>query len=411
MSISRSCRRLAVVLLLGSLTGCVQAYTGEAQRDTGFDAGSVNLALLDTGNYPTKPRTPIGTAGSIDVGRVVEAHRVAENTGFPFQADPSLNHADLSWAIANNSALATSLDNDAIEAAVDGHNLVAGFQTRARDNNDNTQTTKELSNTVVIFGSAADAAAATRAIIAAAAPPFDSSTKTPYPTSAIVIPRHPETRAWTYPVRRTDTSSWQFVETFTNRGPYLLAQVAKAQSPATAAELIAATLDQQSPLIDAFAPTPLDKLADLPLDPSGLEARILLPANRDRTIENDVYGPHGALAFFDGPSEVRKKFTEAGGDLFGYEQSHVLRARDAAAAGTLPDDTVTDHQSAGYQPTSGVTGLPGAQCLRRPEKYPGTTPVIHCLARADRYVIDVHPAQETAAKQMVSAQYLLLTAP
>ncbi|BBZ67437.1 hypothetical protein MINS_28660 [Mycolicibacterium insubricum] len=403
--------RLSAILVLttvGSfLTGCAQVHSGSVQRADGYDANTVNPALFDTGNYPTKPRAPIGTAGSVNVGRLVEAHRVAENTLLPFQADPTLNHADLPWVIATNRALADYLGNDAIATAVDSHNLIAGFQTRAKDNDDNTQTTKELSNTVVIFGSATDAAAAPTAITASD-PPIDSYTKSPYPTTAITIPRHPESRAWAYQARRTDTSSWQIVEAFTARGPYLLAQQAKAQSPAAAADLIAATLDQQGPLIDGFTPTPPDQLASIPLDPSGLEARILLPANRDRTVENGVYGPHGALAFYSRPDEMQRRFTEAGVDLYGHEQSSVLRTRDAKAAGTLLNFTAMNYQRAGYEVTAVVNGLPGARCLRQREAYPGASRTIHCLAQADRYVIDVHAPQETNAKQMVAAQYLLL---
>ncbi|WP_457920289.1 DUF7373 family lipoprotein, partial [Mycolicibacterium insubricum] len=44
------------------------------------------------------------------------------------------------------------------------------------------------------------------------------------------------------------------------------------RAPAASAELVAAILDRQGPLIDTFAPTPFDQLAALPVDPTGLWA-------------------------------------------------------------------------------------------------------------------------------------------
>ncbi len=256
---------LATVSLL--LTGCAQVHSGSAQRADGYDANTVNPALLDTGNYPTKPRDPLGPAGNFDVGRVLEAHRVADYTLLPFQADPTLNKADETTGrdpdppvvIRNEASLAYLLGNEiGIEPAANHHRFVSGFKVAAA-NGDFDHADRKLSITVGVFATAAEATSATSAITDAANPAVDYKNR-PYPTTAVTIPHHPETRAWVHAQTRTGKPDWHIVQAFTARGPFLLALGASTTDPAASAELIATALDQQSPLIDAFTPTPYGQL-------------------------------------------------------------------------------------------------------------------------------------------------------
>lgn len=406
-------RRFTVALTVGTVAmlavGCAQVYPGEAERDRGFDPNVVQPSLLDTGNYATKPRDPLGAAGSFKEGRRAESRRLAENVVLPFQVDPALGNPYPAWVIKDEGSLAFNLDNEAIEAAANDHRFISGFKVSASDSSKDT--TKSLSNTVGIFASAAEAAAAAPGIVAAAAPAVSDFSKKTYPTFPTTIPRYPDTRAWVHEEPQTDKAPMQVVQAFTVRGQYLLVQTAKTPSVAASAELIAATLDQQSPLIDTYAPTPYDQLAALPVDPTGLWARLLVAPEDNHVVMMGVYGPHGALAFWDDPVETQRQFTEAGVDLLGYDEAFVLRARDAAAAAKLRDYFADGARKEGYEEVPGISGLPDAICQREPEKTKGSSRKTQCWLVADRYLINLDGRQETSVRQETAAQYLMLTAP
>ncbi len=83
------------------------------------------------------------------------------------------------------------------------------------------------------------------------------------------------TYRWTDPRGGGERTS---VVAITAHGPYVLCQSAdSAESPDTAAQLIATTLELQQPLIDKYTPTPVDQLAQLPIDPDGLLAHTVPP--------------------------------------------------------------------------------------------------------------------------------------
>ncbi|MFZ2240305.1 MAG: hypothetical protein WAV90_12250 [Gordonia amarae] len=250
---------------------------------------------MDTGNYPTKPRDPLGIAGNASRGALLEAHRVADYVVVPFQMDATVTHSSAPQAITDERTLAQNLENQhAIEAVLAGHNFIAGFNARAVNGDDrnwdpespNNDWDKALSNVVAIFAAPADAAAASSAIAAAANPAVNFMNE-PYPTSVIDIPRHPGARAWVHDEPRAAETPWQVVQAFTAHGPYVLVQRAQTPHAATSADLIAATLDQQLRLVDGAAPTARDRLANLPVDPSGLQARMLAP-NKDEIRAKDA---------------------------------------------------------------------------------------------------------------------------
>lgn len=83
-TVSRAATLAASMILL---SGCTTVYPGIGVRDPYADQ-NVNLSLLDTGNYPTKPSEPLGTAGNRDDGARAEARRMAEVVLVPFEVDP-----------------------------------------------------------------------------------------------------------------------------------------------------------------------------------------------------------------------------------------------------------------------------------------------------------------------------------
>ncbi|MCB9441826.1 MAG: hypothetical protein H6523_16450 [Mycolicibacterium sp.] len=408
---------LSVVGLV--LIGCARVHSGSAVRAEGYDVGTVYPALLDTGNYPTKPRDPLGIAGNAAAGALLEAHRLADYVVVPFQVDSTLVHASAPQAINDERALAQNLDNQhALEPVLNGHSFVAGFNARAVNGDDrdwdpeswSNDWDESLSNVVAIFARPADAAAAGSAI-AAAANPAVSLMNEPYPTSAIDIPRYPGTRAWVHEEPRATEAPWQVVQAFTAHGPYVLVQRAQTPSAGAAADLIAATLDQQIPLVDGFTPTAQDQLANLPVDPSGLQARMIAPKKDESTTTNGQYGRHGALIFQTQPVAAQKAFDELGIDLMVYQNGFLIRAKDAPSARGYFDMEVADQAKQGWTAIDGVPGLPSARCMRKDPRGPYQTAQFWCAVTVDRVVFENSSSNENDVKQKLAAGYLMLTAP
>jgi hypothetical protein len=410
---NRRLRMGALLVMAGALTaGCVTVRAGTAIRDPHEDPGAVTVALLDPGNYPTKPQGPLGAAGTAYEGGKAESRRMAEFVVLPFTVDPTLTHRSgfNIGVIKDPSAIAKAFA-DPIPGGAEGHNFVAGFTTYADAGPppDGRAQPKSLQNLVVRFAAPPDASAAVDDMLARSATrTFGSSDLPPIPTRPVGIPRYPDTKAVAY----DDPLGGHVVLAYTAHGPYLFGQVAvSADRPEAAADLVAATLDAQGPLIDRFAATPLDKLTALPVDPTGLLARTLAPAEDDRTVQDGTYGPHGALAYMTNASRDQKLFESAGLDVLAQGMVNVYRARDSAGAQAIVDDFADEVSATLSGPVSGVVGLPGAKCLS-PRKDPSLAPVpqVYCLAVADRYVIEVNATQVRDAQQKVSAQYLMLTA-
>ncbi len=86
-------RRAAAVLATAAalLTSCSTAIDGSPVTSAGGPPpGTVDIALLDVGNYPTRPSAPIGTAGTPEIGAIVEGQRMANYVTGPWEVDPSL---------------------------------------------------------------------------------------------------------------------------------------------------------------------------------------------------------------------------------------------------------------------------------------------------------------------------------
>jgi hypothetical protein len=202
------------------------------------------------------------------------------------------------------------------------------------------------------------------------------------------------------------------VRAFTARGPYVLVQLAQAtDSPDTAAALIAKTLDLQGPLIDQFTPTDAAKLAELPIDPTGLLARTLPVSPDDASVnQRTVYEPRGALQLQTDPPRAATLFAQAG---MTYEASAATAvyeardARDAHGARVIADGFFAEVSAIG-RPAAAVKQMPTSRCLDLSE---GKVANFYCLATADRYTIEAQAAQLLDAQQKAAAQYAMLTAP
>lgn len=391
-------RRLPVGLIFAALVavlaGCSTTVAGSAAKTTvPAPAGAVDLALLDAGNYPTKPRPPLGTAGNTDKGALLEGARLANNVVGPWQLDPTLIANTHAGEGPGNFAAAFSVAT--AQAAV-AHQLLAVF----KSNRTNAAGDRDLINAVMRFPSPQDAAAAAADMTAAST--HSEVLGDPIDRDPIPIPRYPATSGL---VHFWDTLGKWSVEAFTAHGPYVLSQYSgSTQSAEAATELIAATLDKQGPLIDAFQPTPIDQLKDLPIDPDGLLARTL-PLDKGA---GSVYGPTAQLHFDNDPIKTKAFFDDAHLQQVAGARVQVYQTPDGASAKKIVDGFAAETAQHGFGPAAGVKGLPDAKCLTQK----GTSAMdtsFYCVAVVDRFAVEVSATQERDAHQLISAQYLMLT--
>lgn len=402
----------AVIALSG---GCSTVVTGSGVKSGGPAPPAANAALLDPGNYPRLPRPPLGNVADEAAGRRVEAQRMADMVTGPWQVDAALispTNAEIAptTAIPEPGRLSVLVRGEIIATIAATHHFVAGFVSgratppppKGQSGADNP---KILDNGVFRFPTqqeAADAAAAMGATdLGTVRPGGIWATRLP-------IPRYPNT------VADVAALSGGFeAESFTAHGPYVFFQFAGSkQSAAAAADIIAKTLDLQGPSADHFQATPLDQLATLPLDPTGLLARTV-PATDPSINQAAVYPPHASLHFRSDPVATQAMYDDAGIARVAADRTTVYEAVDTTGAQRAGDGLVrTDVPFLGYHSAAGINGLPAARCFDRgPDSTDLGAVRFLCIATAQRYAFKATAAQEVEAHQIIAAQYLMLTAP
>lgn len=401
------------VIALGS--GCSSVVTGSAVKSGGPAPAAANVALLDPGNYPRRPRPPLGTVADEAAGRRVEAQRMADMVTGPWQIDDRLispTNAEIAptTAIPDPGRLSVLVRGETIAPIATSHHFVAGFVSgratppppKGQAGGDNP---KILDNGVLRFPSTQDAADAAAAMGAA-----DLGTVRPGNIWAtrLPIPRYPDA------VADVAALSGGFeAESFTAHGPYVFFQFAGSkESAAAAADMIAKTLDLQSPSADHFQATPVDQLASLPADPTGLLARTV-PATEPSINQSAVYSPQGSLHFRADPVATQAMYNDAGIARVAADRTTVYEAVDITGAQRAADGLVrTDVPFLGYHSAPGINGLPSARCFDRgPDSTDLGAVRFLCIATADRYAFKATAAQEVEAHQVIAAQYLMLTTP
>ena len=224
---------------------------------------------------------------------------------------------------------------------------------------------------------------------------------------------------------------------YTSYGPYVLARAAVAEDAPEAQQLALSGLDQQRSALDTFTATPVDELADLPTDPTGLAAKTLPDRYSPLTA---VYGPHGILSFPTNTAEAQDLFTATGVTAAAFSttnvypaRTNVYQARDPVAAAELAAGLSDEKASGEYPlaPAGPVPGMPDARCLLPHVRAGGVDSFsralsrdvigeVHCVIPAGRYVVEVRVSglsfskdpvgAERDAHRRLAAQYLMVTA-
>ena len=410
------CRRfgaqcLAVALSVTMLAGCGTATDGAGQSTPTAALTKVELAQLNTGDYPDEPLAPLGAAGAEDAGRRVEAQRMAPFVVGPWQVDPALVEGA-------SPAGAVVVKNDEIgffvwpfmAAGTADLPLVAGF-VADRHSADKTAPTA-LRNGVLRFADDAAAAAAVERITfwTTTIPPGKNMMPTlTEPVRVMPIPGRPSSSGLVLTFS-DGGATVQELTVLTAHGPYLLLQVVRSpKGPDDAAVIAGRTLDQQLPLIDGFAPTDPGALAALPLDPTGLVARTLpLPPVEATPMSGAAYPPAGALHAADDPLVTAPVWSGTGVDEVSFGLATVYQAKDADGATALAQklgDAAAEQPSS--QVTAAVPGLPQSRCTRVSDAA-GLVPKYLCLAAFDRYVLKSLARDFARAQQQLAAQYRML---
>ncbi|OHV03786.1 hypothetical protein BKN37_13310 [Mycobacterium talmoniae] len=403
-------RRLGVAscaaALIVTVAACSTTISGSAVMATSeAGPGGVHGTSLDPGNYPTAPRPPLGTAGDPTKGAVIEAQRMASNVVGPWEVDPALLTPGMETLVLKSpEAVGVVLDfQDALGAVAGAHNFIAGFssvRTAYQGPELGGNELRWLSNIVLRFASPDDATAAAAEMAATSTNVYQDHSEDPTPTQPIAVPLYPATSAVTF-----EFNSGAKVLAYTAHGTYVLCQqVYSKDGPSAAADLVAATLDKQGPLIDRFQPTPVDQLSTLSLDPGGLLARTVPAA--ERNVNYGSYEPRGILHFDDTPPRSQTVFDAAHLQLATRGATNVYQTPDPTSARRIVDSFTTEVVERKYVPAAGIQGLPDAKCLTRKDN---DTATFYCLAVVDRYAVEASSKHERLAHQLVSAQYLMLT--
>jgi hypothetical protein len=390
---------LAGALMIAACGGPTeQATPTPEQQPAPAPAPIVSADKLDVGGYPTTPRPALGVAGNAPAGIVAEAQHMADFVVGPWDVDPDIVNPYLSstYLITAPAAL-EQLGPAAVAVAAEARGMVSGFVSARQVPGKNI-----LLNGVLRFPDPTAAiAAAGEMSQAVAQQPIQGAAPT-----GTAIPGHPDAVASTYPYTPHGTERpWAAVRAFTPHGPYVLVQMAQSiDGLDPAAAMIAKTIDQQGPLIDQFTPTPIDALADVPLDPTGLLARTLpAEAGTAPASKNAAYSPRGAVHFQSNPVGSATLFDDAGVTVVAMGEANVYEAKDAPSASLVANSFGKEVSVDGVSAADPVPALPGSRCLQFPKGF-------YCVASGDRYAIEVQAEQLKDAHQQVAAQYVMLTA-
>ncbi len=404
-----SAQRWATVAALCVATvlpaGCTTVMEGSAARDPAVKAGVVDVALLDAGNYPTRPRPPMGVAGPGDRGALLDAQSLAEYVTGAWEVDPAMispiNFGGSPAAVAmlpGNLGIVFMPRSDAM-AAMARHGVINGFAAGRQVKHQRT-----LVNLVLRYP---DAAAAAATVAEAGHANVNMPDLPVHPLTPLAIPGHGEAVATMYTWDDPDLhATWATVQSFTAHGPFVLFQRAEVVGSAdVGAALIGKTLDLQGPAIDRYTPVDPAQFPTLPRDPSGALA-LALPVGKDEgmLVNNATYSPRGMLHFQTDPVKAAKRFDNAGLEVSAQGTGWLERARDEAGAAILLDDGVKSMEQDGPVDKS-VPNLPGSRCQENDEHK-----ITTCDGAVGRYYYEVWGHTLKDAQQKAAAQYLILAA-
>ena len=385
----------AVIALTLVLSAC-----GDESDAATPSAPQVDIATLDSGNYPTTPVDVEATRHPM-AGAVRESIKIGAASPTPYEYDHRFVYAKNGGQPVTETNPAyyggSGFDNAKTTlAAIPG--IVAGWSTNAKRREDY-QAGRSIETKVVRYSTSEQARFAyDELVIRTQGEPGQ-------------IPGHPDAQVKVLVNKGSYTT--QNMRAWIRKGDLLIhADLSDPVSvhfdAAANSDIIKRFFDKQLEMLESYTPTPVAEIAKQPIDVDGLLSRTL-PAEADKAAGAGVYPAQALLHTALRLDTLGPALRDAEIDYASINLAVVYRARDSAAAvrymAAEEVDTLADsrHVKADGPPT-----MPGAQCYDLAPKVATYLAKPFCLGTVGRYVIKSQASNLQDAYQQLGAQYKLL---
>ncbi|MEV0333024.1 hypothetical protein [Nocardia sp. NPDC050717] len=399
-------RKTRVGSALVVVLGLVLSSCGNDGDNAAQSTPTIDVAALDSGNYPTTP-TNLEATRFPNSGALQEAIRIGAATPLPFQYDPRFIYSKGGRGGLHPTKTptigGTGIDFKDFNTVIPG--LVAGWESSA-NRRDEISAGRTVTTVTMRFETADQAKfAATELFNRTPGSPYQVPN---YSDALIKVEDDPEPM----PV--------QNLRAMLVRGDMLLhIQVEDwlglPYDPAADAVVAQKYFDKQIEMLRSYAPTPLSDIKALPLDHDALLAHALPTEEKNRpkngTSPAAVYPAQAVLHLEDNAQTMSAAFADAGIDYVAFDTGSVYRTRDEAAAGrfvaAMNTGTLDDRD---YAKVDSPANLPTTSCFdKNPAvKYSSARPTCHGII--GRYVFAVSGLNLQDVHQRAAAQYKLLAA-
>ncbi|MFD3507630.1 hypothetical protein [Nocardia sp. NPDC058666] len=384
----RLCAALLAIVTVA--TGC----GGDSEAAT----PTIDLNQLDTGNYQSAPRDP-NTSKADDTGQAIEAVRLGAAVPLPYDVDRSYRFQHMSSPTPRVTSKIpgsmSRIDEDVFPEVTKG--LIVGWETQG---NRRAQSIlgRQASIKVYRFGTAAEAATAVQRI--------PEKQQERGAGRSVDIPGFPNARSnWA----GTSLDSWMAQDTMVF-GVRLDDPMTEPADPAAGIEFVSKAYTKIIEMLPGYVPTPVDKIAALPIDTDGMLSRTL-PSDKDMWVGKLPVGAVGpaqtVLPYDNTPGTTKPALVDAGVDLVSSDSDYfiVYRAENAKAAERLQAALIAPHLD-DVKPVDSPRNLPIAACYEPKED----TFMVEamCFVAYDRYLARVTGFNIQEVKQQISAQYKML---
>ncbi|MGU3436364.1 hypothetical protein ACNHUS_25520 [Actinomycetes bacterium M1A6_2h] len=411
------------MIATGIAAGCVLTSCSSTVQGNGVAAApEIDIASLDTGDFPTDPSPPFGTVDSNDpVITDLEGQRMAEFVTIPFEVVPGATDPDRPTAVIRSAAslqepFGGREDMGAASSTPEG-GLISGFvatgSTVAVKNSDPKTTITEM---VLRYVSPAAATAAAQAMHDVSHQPAAEFTRAFAPAT---VPELPASLASTWSYAGGDGvvggAPSSGLSVFTPHNAYVIYTNVSVptQDAGTLPSIVNKALSLQLPLIDQFPPTPTRSqnggvAPTIQIDQNNILIYAIPNTDEYQSFGTNraVYGPRGLALQFTDPALVLKTLQDVGSDHNATWKTTVTRAKTEDGAKKIINDFVNSDLSLGSQRDDSPKNLPIAQCVVKDETI---GQVVSCYVQVGRYVGQLTDLDKTTVDQAISAQYVILT--
>ncbi|MDF0530266.1 hypothetical protein P0W64_17515 [Tsukamurella sp. 8F] len=378
---------LASVATAALLAGCSTTVTGTATGISGAvghgpGASAAIPSGLQTGNYPTTPRTI--PANSSNSAWVAEGNRMGDALIQVNEVDPRMTiggAALRSFPVLRGMQLSERVPDDTA-SAFSSASMRVGMTTTRGDRLENPTVAVRIG--LYRFGTDADAKKAVDSIKS------DSAGKRQIPIASAPGGIATEFKPGT-------------VDSYLARGPIVINVSGTGPTTAAATGFVDKAFKLEIPKLDSFKPTPAAEVSGLPADEDGIMSRTLpYDSTEDPNPElSQGYLSYTGLLHRIQDISTADRYQRAGVDLVGQAGSVVYRTRDAGAA---KDFAKGFYSSDKYSPAS-VPKQPAMRCAR--ETSASSSYV--CVVVVQRYVATVLADSLPDAQKKAAAQWVILT--